>query len=74
MFDGRGVSYELHARKRERTAFPLLLERYNLRADECFFVDDLNLNTDAATECGLGAHLFTTTENLRADLVKLGIL
>ena len=28
----------------------------------------------AATECGLTAHLFTTTENLRADLVKLGIL
>ena len=50
------------------------MERYNLRAEECFFVDDLYLNTDAATECGLTAHLFTTTENLRADLVKLGIL
>ncbi len=74
MFDGRGVSYELHSRKREKTAFPLLLERYGLRAEECFFVDDLYLNTDAAKECGLGAHLFTTTENLREDLVKLGIL
>ncbi len=74
MFDGRGVSYELHARKREKTAFPLLLERYGLKAEESFFVDDLYLNTDAAVECGLGAHLFTTTENLREDLKKHGIL
>lgn len=74
MFDGRGVSYELHARKRERTAFPLMLERYGLRAEECFFADDLYLNTDAATECGLTSHLFTTTEKLREDLIRLGIL
>ena len=74
MFDGRAVSYELHARKREKTAFPLLMERYGLCAEECFFADDLYLNTDAATECGLTAHLFTTTENLREDLTKLGIL
>lgn len=74
MFDGRAVSYELHARKRERTAFTLMLERYGLRAEECFFADDLYLNTDAATECGLTAHLFTTTEKLREDLTGLGIL
>ncbi len=74
IFDGRGVSYELHARKRERTAFPLLLDRYDLKAEECFFADDLGLNIDAARECGLRAHQFTTTECLREELNKLGIL
>ena len=74
IFDGRGVSYELHSRKRERTAFSLLLDRYGLRAEECFFADDLYLNTDAATECGLRAHLFTGVENLRGELKTLGIL
>ena len=74
MFDGRAISYELHARKREKTAFSLLMERYGLRAEECFFADDLYLNTDAAKECGLTAHLFTTTEKLREDLTRLGIL
>ncbi len=74
IFDGRGVSYELHARKREKKAFPLMLERYGLKAEESYFVDDLYLNTDAAVECGLGAHLFTTTENLRKELEELGIL
>ena len=74
MFDGRAISYELHARKREKTAFPLLMERYGLRAEECFFADDLYLNTDAAKECGLTAHLFTTAEKLREDLTRLGIL
>ncbi len=74
MFDGRGVSYELGWRKREKKAFPLLLERYSLRAEECFFVDDLGLNIDAAIECGLGAHKFTSTEDLREELNKLGIL
>ena len=73
-FDGRGVSYELHSRKREKKAFSHLLDRYGLQAEECFFVDDLYLNTDAAVECGLGAHLFTTTENLRAELCRLQIL
>lgn len=74
LFDGIGVSYELGSRKRERRAFGLLLERYGLRAEECFFADDLALNIEAATECGLTAHLFTTTENLREELGKLGIL
>lgn len=74
VFDGRGVSYELHARKREKKAFGLLLERYGLKAEECFFVDDLDLNTDAAKECGIAAHLFTTTEKLCKDLTERGIL
>ena len=74
IFDGRGVSYELHARKRERTAFPLMLERYGLCAGECCFVDDLYLNTDAATECGITAHLFSGVENLRKALAELNIL
>ena len=74
IFDGRGVSYELHSRKRERTAFPLMLDRYGLKADESYFVDDLGLNIEAARECGLRAHQFTTTECLREELNKLGIL
>ena len=74
IFDGRGVSYELHARKRERTAFPLMLDRYGLKAEESYFVDDLGLNIEAARECGITAHQFTSTENLREELNKLGIL
>jgi putative hydrolase of the HAD superfamily len=74
IFDGRGVSYELHSRKRERTAFPLMLDRYGLKAEESYFVDDLGLNIEAARECGLRAHQFTTTECLREELNKLGIL
>ena len=74
IFDGRGVSYELHSRKRERTAFPLMLDRYNLKAEESYFVDDLGLNIEAARECGLRAHQFTTTECLCEELNKLGIL
>lgn len=74
MFDGRGVSYELHSRKREKKAFHLLLERYGLCAEECFFADDFALNIEAAADCGLHAHLFTTSENLREELRSLEIL
>ena len=74
IFDGRGVSYELHSRKRERTAFPLMLDRYGLKAEESYFVDDLGLNIEAARECGLRAHQFTTTECLREALAELNIL
>ena len=74
IFDGRGVSYELHSRKRERTAFPLMLDRYGLKAEESYFVDDLGLNIEAARECGITAHQFTTTECLREALAELNIL
>ena len=74
IFDGRGVSYELHSRKRERTAFPLMLDRYSLKAEESYFVDDLGLNIEAALECGLRAHQFTSSEHLRDALTKLNIL
>ena len=74
IFDGRGVSYELHSRKREGKAFLLMLERYGLCAEECCFVDDLYLNTDAATECGITAHPFSGVENLRKALAELNIL
>ena len=74
IFDGRCVSYELGARKRERKPFGLLLDRFGLKAEECYFVDDLDLNVEAALECGFSAHQFTTTECLREELNKLGIL
>ena len=74
LFDGRCVSYELHTRKREKKPFGLILDRFDLKAEECYFVDDLYLNTDAAKECGIAAHLFTTPENLRAELKELNIL
>ena len=74
IFDGRGVSYELHSRKREKKAFGFLLDRYGLNAEECCFVDDLGLNIEAARECGLRAHQFTTTECLREALAELNIL
>ena len=74
IFDGRCVSYELGARKRERKPFGLLLDRFGLKAEECYFVDDLDLNIEAALECGFSAHQFTTVERFREALAEQNIL
>lgn len=48
--------------------FQILLDRYGLKAEECFFVDDNPDNVAAASRMGLHAILFTGADNLRRAL------
>jgi epoxide hydrolase-like predicted phosphatase len=73
-FDGEVVSGYEHINKPDPRIYQILLDRYGLKAEESYFVDDLGLNIEAARECGLRAHQFTTTECLREELNKLGVL
>ncbi len=63
-FDGAVISSELHLLKPERAIYTSLLERYDLRAEECLFTDDKQTNLLAAEELGIHTILFadpTTT-------------
>jgi putative hydrolase of the HAD superfamily len=56
-------------RKPERLIYELTLERLgDVRFEECAFVDDLDVNCQAAAELGMSAVRFESTEQAVADL------
>jgi putative hydrolase of the HAD superfamily len=56
-------------RKPERRIFELTLERLGgVRPEECAFLDDLEVNCEAAAELGMTAVRFESTEQAVADL------
>lgn len=73
VFDGIVVSGVEKEVKPEPRIFQILLERYDLKADECVFIDDSQPNIDAAKKLGFTAFRFTTPEKLIADLKTAGV-
>lgn len=57
--------------KPDKQIYQCLLKRYNLKPEECLFVDDLENNTKATSE--LGIHAFTFKID-RLDELKKKIL
>ncbi len=57
-FDGIVVSADIHVTKPDTKIYKHLLEKYNLCADECLFVDDRADNVEGAIQAGMQALLF----------------
>ncbi|MDX6643100.1 MAG: putative hydrolase of the superfamily [Solirubrobacteraceae bacterium] len=55
-------------RKPDREIYELTLERLGLRAEECLFVDDTDVNVDAARELGMTAVHFRSSEQAIGDI------
>jgi putative hydrolase of the HAD superfamily len=47
-FDGQLISAELHLLKPDREIFEALFKKFSLKPRECFFVDDMSANVEAA--------------------------
>ena len=73
-FDGRVVSGEEKMRKPFPEFYQLLLDRYDLKADEVLFIDDNHRNVLAARELGIETIEFQSPEQLRGELVKRSLL
>jgi putative hydrolase of the HAD superfamily len=58
-------------RKPDRAIYALVLERLQLPAEECAFVDDLAVNVEAARELGFAVVRFRDTEQAIAELDAL---
>ena len=58
--DGAVVSYQVHQLKPQPEIYHSLLEKYHLKAEECFFFDDRKENTKGAENVGM--HAFTVQE------------
>lgn len=73
-FDGVMVSCFVKTVKPQPEIYGMLCETFGLRAEECFFVDDLPVNVVGACKSGFsGAVFHGDVEELRAELRRAGI-
>ena len=73
-FDGRVVSGEEKMRKPHPEFYQVLLDRFDVRAEEALFIDDSVRNIQAAEKIGIKTIHFTSPEQLRNELVQQGFL
>lgn len=57
-FDGVLFSAEVQCMKPQKEMYHHLFERFQLQPEECFFIDDLQLNIDGAKACGMDGYCF----------------
>ena len=68
MLDDVVVSGEVRAAKPDPRAYEIVAERSGLPLDRLVFVDDKQLNVDAATALGMDGIVFTDAAALRTEL------
>ena len=57
-FDGIVISADVHVTKPDIRIYEHLLEKYNLKAEECLFIDDRADNVEGAIKAGMNAVQF----------------
>ena len=72
-FDDGIISARWKLLKPQPEIYQTLLREYGLRAEECFFVDDLNINVEAAMLTGMSGTVFRGAGELRRSLREAGI-
>ena len=69
--DGAILSYQEKVIKPDSKIFRLFLERYNLKANECVFIDDQERNINAARNLGFPGIVFKTYQQAYGELKKI---
>ena len=67
------ISGNVGVKKADVRIYKLLLEKLRASAEECLFIDNNPSNIDAAQSLGIRTILFKNAEQLRRELLKLGI-
>ena len=73
-FEGIVVSGTEKTRKPFAEIYQLTLDRYDLTAENCLFIDDNQRNIQAANVFGIQTHHFTGPAQLSKDLIERGVL
>lgn len=71
--DGGILSWKDRLIKPDPRIYDLLLSRYDLRAEECVFIDDLPENVEGAIKQGMHGIIFQTREQATQALQELGV-
>ena len=73
-FDGKLISADVKVIKPQPEIYQLCLEKFNLKAEECFFIDDAPANIEGALCCGIsGAVFHGDVKLLRSQLRAAGV-
>ncbi|MFM4908166.1 HAD family hydrolase [Aeromonas dhakensis] len=73
-FSGKVVSARVRMMKPEPDIYRYLLVSFDLRAEQCLFIDDSPANVAAAQTQGIGGLVFTDAYSCRQQLVTQGYL
>lgn len=74
-FDGILFSGPIRLAKPSPEIYSHFLRKFDLKAEECFFIDDLEPNINAAKEAGMGGLVFTGDINeVKKQLVSIQLL
>lgn len=73
LFDGAVFSADEKCGKPDQKIYERLFEKYALRPQECFFIDDVKANIDSAKRCGMEGYCFVDgdVEKLKRTLRQL---
>ncbi len=71
--DGGILSYKEKIIKPDAAIYKLLLTRYQMKPEECVFLDDTLRNVEAARALGIAGILFQTKEQAEEELRALGV-
>lgn len=74
LFEGIVVSGEEYTRKPFSKIYKIILDRYNLSAKNCLFIDDSLPNVNGAKSLNINALHFQNPLQLASDLNQFGIL
>jgi putative hydrolase of the HAD superfamily len=73
-FRGIIVSAHVGILKPNAAIYETLLNTYDLKAEECVFIDDMQKNVEGAHAVGMHAFQFTDSASCRYQLQELGLL
>ena len=70
--DGWVLSCEYGCLKKDGVLFEILIDKFNLKSDECYFIDDRKINIDMALKYGIKGFVFGDVDCLISDMKKCG--
>ena len=73
-FKGIVISGLERVAKPNQVIFKIACERYDLRPENCVFIDDIEDNVDSANNFGFHGIQFQDTPSLRKQFIELGLL
>lgn len=72
-FDGKLISADVKLWKPRPEIYQKFFDKFNLKPEECLFIDDLKDNVGTALLNGMDGIVFKNPKDLRVDLNKFGI-
>jgi FMN phosphatase YigB (HAD superfamily) len=72
-FEHKFLSYNLKMKKPDAEIFITVAEKLNAKTEHCLFIDDLEPNIASAKSLNFQTILFQNAEQLRGELMELGI-